>query len=341
MNLEERTPQIRLPWEQSGWLEQVEPWIAQQLAKAGRRATGPLQIVHQRLWSAFISQETDQGLVYFKAPAPAYHHEPGLTEALARWRPDVTVPLLGVELERNWLLSAAAGETLRNMQLGAKLLAYWSEILPLYAELQIEMAEHLPEILGLGTPDRRLAQLPQMYEALLQEARELPVAPEDGLSAEEHARLAALRGRVAELCEQLAGYGLPPTLVHEEVTETNVISDGKQHRFTDWSDCCVGHPFFSMLVTERTLVHWSKWDEAGPELQRVRDAYLEPWAAFGSRAELLEAYGIAYRLSMVNRALSWRMALAGQSAAYRAQFGSSMTSYLQDFLEAMAAAEGG
>jgi hypothetical protein len=38
----------------------------------------------------------------------------------------------------------------------------WLPVLPRYAELQIEMAEHVPELLALGVPDRRL-QSYQVY----------------------------------------------------------------------------------------------------------------------------------------------------------------------------------
>ena len=41
----------------------------------------------------------------------------------------------------------------------------------------------------------------------------------------------------------------------------------------------------------------------------MRDAYLEPFAAYGSRAELLDAFAIAYRLGTIARALWWYRAV--------------------------------
>jgi hypothetical protein len=37
---------------------------------------------------------TSNGIAYFKAPAPDCQYEAALTQALAHWRPDCTVPLL-------------------------------------------------------------------------------------------------------------------------------------------------------------------------------------------------------------------------------------------------------
>ena len=91
---------IQLPWEQPGWLEQATAWIQAQLAERGRHASGPVELLHQRPWSAFARVPTDEGAAYFKAPAPMFKYEAALTQALARWRPDCTVPLLAVDLDR-------------------------------------------------------------------------------------------------------------------------------------------------------------------------------------------------------------------------------------------------
>ena len=328
----------QLPWEQPGWLGPVSDWIHACLVQYGWRANGPLELLHRRPWSAFARQPTDIGPVYFKAPAPAYAYEARLTQALARWRPDCTVPLLGVDFERGWMLSADAGITLRSLTRAPDQLEHWFAILPLYSQLQIEMADHLDELLALGLRDHRPVHLPQQYAELLEDTESLLLGQESGLTADEYRRLCDLRDGVLRLCRQLDGYGLPETLVHEEVHENNVIFGSGRYTFTDWSDCSVAHPFFSMLVTERTLVHWLSLDENGPELQRVRDAYLEPWTTYAPRAELLEALRLAYRLGMVNRALSWHHGLAMLSKEQKAEYADNVPGWLQDFLRAESAA---
>jgi aminoglycoside phosphotransferase (APT) family kinase protein len=153
-----------------------------------------------------------------------------------------------------------------------------------------------------------------------------------GLTHEERGRLRDGHRRFAAQCEELAGYALPETLVHEELHENNVLLGAGRYCFTDWSDSSVGHPFFTMLVTLRAAAHWLQLDQAGPELQRMLDVYLEPWTSFAPRQALSRALDLAYRLAMANRALSWRQALDQLSAADKAAYADSVPGWLQDYL---------
>lgn len=330
--------QTQLPWEQPGWLEEATAWIHNQVAARGLHVVDPVEVLHQRPWSTFARVATDQGPAYFKAPAPAFRYEAALTQALARWRPDCTVPLLAVDLDRGWLLSLDAGVTLRSVSRSADQIEHWLKVLPLYVELQMETAARVSELLVLGVPDRRLSHLPHLYAQLLESRETLRVGREPGLTAEEYGQLRNLRSRFAALCEQLAGYGLPETLAHEEVHENNVLVRDGRYTFTDWSDSSIAHPFFSMLVTLRSVAHWLKLDEDGPEVRQVRDAYLEPWTALATRAELLAALKVAYLLGMVNRALSWHQGTGALPEKHREPYADSVPGWLQDFLNAMMAA---
>lgn len=327
---------MQLPWHRPDWLAQATAWIASQLAAGGLRQTGPVELVHQRPWSTFAQVPTDGCRVYFKAPTPACAFEAALTAALARWRPDCMVPVLAVDVERGWILSADAGVTLRRLGQTPAQVAHWLKLLPIYSELQIELAGRVPELLSFGTPDRRLARLPQQYAQLLEAGESLRVGLEPGLTPDEHRRLRGLQGRFAAQCEQLAAYGLPESMAHEEVHENNVLLGDKGYIFTDWSDCSVSHPFFTMLVTLRGAAHWLKLDEAGPELRAVRDAYLEPWTRFATRDKLGEALDLAYRLGMVNRALSWHHSMGPLAPQDKQEYADSVPGWLQDYLQAEA-----
>ncbi len=162
----------QLPWDQPDWLEQATAWIHAQLAARSVPITGPVEFVHQRPWSAFAQVSTAKGTAYFKAPAPLLTFEAPLTQGLAGWRPDCTAPLLAVDLDRGWMLSADAGITLRSADPSSTQIEHWLKLLPIYAELQIEMAAHMPEMLAFGIPDRRLATFPQLYAQLLEDQGE-------------------------------------------------------------------------------------------------------------------------------------------------------------------------
>jgi 8-oxo-dGTP pyrophosphatase MutT (NUDIX family) len=325
---------IQLPWEQPGWLEQATAWIHAQLATRGWRVTGPVEVLHQRAWATFARVFTDNGTAYFKAPALDSMYEAALTQALARWRPDCTVPLLAVDRDRGWLLSADAGVTLRSASPSADQIGHWLKLLPLYVELQIEMADRVPELLALGMNDRRLAHLPRLYAQLMEATENLRVGLEPGLTPDEYQRLRDLRPQVTAWCEQLAGYGLPETLTHEEVHDGNVLVSGDRYIFTDWSDSSVAHPFFTMLVTIRAAADRLKLAEDGPEMIRLRDVYLEPWTKFETRGKLLAAFELAYRLGMVNRALSWHHGTGSLAKHHKEPYAHCVPSWLQDFLNA-------
>lgn len=291
-----------------------------------------------RAWSAFARVPTTGGTVYFKAASPALRHEPALTQALARRRPDCMLAVLAADPGRGWMLSADAGATLRSLITSPADLGHWHKVLPLYAGVQIELAGHISELLALGTPDRRLAGLPGLFDQLVGDSDSLLVGHPEGLTPEEHQRLRDLRSRVAALCERLTGYGIPETLAHEELHDANIIVGPGRYLFSDWGDSSVAHPFFTVLVTLRSTAHRLKLQEDGPEMTRLRDIYLEPWARFGSRENLLAAVRLAYRLGMVNRALSWRHVLAPLPAQHRGPNADAVAGWMHDFLEAEAKA---
>jgi hypothetical protein len=49
-------------------------------------------------------------------------------------------------------------------------------------------------------------------------------------------------------------------------------------------------------------------------LDRLRDAYLEPWTAFHRHAQLLDVYDDAYRLGALSRLLDWSDLVAASPA---------------------------
>jgi hypothetical protein len=327
---------IHLPWEQADWFEHATAWIQAQLDQHGWQIIAPIVLVHQRPWSSFARVPTDRGAVYFKAPAPMFSYEAALTHVLAQWRPDCTVPVIAIEREQGWILSADAGTTLRQLGQSVEQIAHWLKVLPLYSDLQITLAERLPDLLALGVPDRRLAQLPQRYADLIEATDSLRVGLEAGLTAAEHRRLREGQERFATQCEALAAYNLPQTITHEEIHENNVLLGDGRYIFTDWSDSSASHPFFTMLITLRATAHWLKLDEHGPELRKLRDAYLEPWTTFATRNTLEEALALAYRLAMVNRALSWHHGLGRLSEKDKGPYAGNVPGWLQDFLQAEA-----
>ena len=136
---------------------------------------------------------------------------------------------------------ADGGERLREVVERERRLDRWTDVLPLYGELQLDIAEHADRLVALGTPERGLATLASEYERLIGET--------DGLTPDELARLTDLVPEVAEMCRRLAEVGIPETVQHDDLHDGQVFVRDGGYLFFDWGDSCVSHPFFTMSVT--------------------------------------------------------------------------------------------
>ena len=255
-----------------------------------------------------------------------------LTQALRRWCPDCIVPLLAIDPVQGWMLSPDSGGTLRTLIRTPNQLEHWQHILPLYAGLQRQLSDRLPELLALRVPDRRLAVLPKKYDLLLEDTENLRLGLPEGLTAGEHQRLLQLRPVFAAECRELADAGIPETLTHEEVTEVNVILGNGAYRFVDW-DNGVSHPFFSLLTTLNSIAHWIKPAPEKKQLDQLRELYLENWTDIAKRTELFEAFQISSRFAMVNRSLSYHRTFAPLPLHVKVEY-DGIQGWLKEYLAA-------
>jgi Phosphotransferase enzyme family len=306
-----------LLWEQADWLDEAVGWVEAELARLGLRTAGPVEQPRVRPWSTVLRVPTAQGDVWFKACMPALAHEIAVVQVLSRLRPDCLPALLAADTERGWMLQADAGARLRELQEPGR----WLEILPRYARLQVDAAAAPLELLRAGAPDRRLAALPAAFDDLL--GRRL------GLEHDVLSRLGGKSGRIAEVCVELAALGLPETIQHDDLHSGNVFVHDGRYLFVDWGDACVSHPFLTLHVTMRVLAYELGLPEGAPELDRFRDAYLEPWTAFRRRAELGAALPAADLLGALGRALTWQLVAEEAPPAGRAEYDEAVADRLR------------
>jgi Phosphotransferase enzyme family len=296
-----------LPWSQPGWLDDVIGWI-----DSAAERTGPVEELHKRAWSAMLLVPTFDGPAYFKASAPGLVHEAALTEALARWRPDCTVKLLAVDAGRGWMLMRDSGETMRGVLEREPAVERLEPLFARYAGFQLELVPHRDEFLALGVPDRRLTRLAELAKAL----------PVD-------------EGLVRDLVGTIESYGLPETIVHEEVHAGNVLVRDGELVFVDWADSCFGHPFFGVVVALRSVADRFELAPGARELDRLADAYLEPWTAIAPRKALRALFPAAYRLGMLNRALSWNETVKALDPPLYEEYASFVSAWVDEFEQAV------
>jgi hypothetical protein len=273
---------------------------------------------------------TDAGDCWFKANVPACAHEAAVVSLLARKRPECIPELLAVDLERGWMLMGDGGERLREVIEQERSLGRWLDLLPEYAQLQIDVAGQADELVDQGAPDRRLDTLASQYEQLLEQL--------DGSAESELDRLRRLVPRVREMCDELAGYELPETIQHDDLHDGQVFVRDGRYLFFDWADSCVSHPFFSMAVTLEGQLAWGLDDVEGSEdIAPFRDAYLQPFTRYASLASLQEAHVIALRLGWICRALNWHRIASALEPPDRAERLQGVELRLQLFLRGLPA----
>jgi hypothetical protein len=303
---------------------QAQGWIAAALADYRLVQTGLLERVKQRPWATVLRARTSSGDVYFKANAPGGRHEPALSEELAREWPDRVPSPLATDPERGWMLTLDHGRRLCDVVPKDRLLATWEELLPRYAEIQLASAGAPERWLTLGVPDRRLEALPAATEALLRESADL--------TDSERSRMLLLLPDLKASCRELAALPAATALEHGDLHGANVLVGRGGRWFFDWADASVSHPFFTLLVTCNMVIDDLDSEAGRRATARLRDAYLEPWAALAPASALRPLFSRALWVAHVGRALDWQHMLAGADDSGRAEWSPHIATWLRRWL---------
>jgi hypothetical protein len=294
----------------------AEDWVRTLVEPAGA-----IETARERPWSTVLRVPLANGVAWFKSCAPVQAFEPRMTaELFARW-PDRVPEVLGHDEERAWLLLADAGKPIA---VSGNPPEAWLAVLPLYAELQRDEAEHTHDHVAHGVPDLRVATLPARYEELLRS--DLP------LERDEVGRLREFTARFAEMCNELAGHGVPETVQHDDLHMGNVYAQGAKLRVLDWGDSSISHPFASLVVTFRFLEENNRLPPTDPWFARLRDAYLEPWGN-----DLADAFALAVRIGAFAHTIAWARQRDAMAEEARAEFDKWFSVVLRRAIARMAA----
>jgi len=322
---------ISLPWQQADWQAEVHAWIRSALDKNNLQLTGEIEQPHIRQWSTVMTVPTDDGVLFFKASNSLFAYETALTDYLARFRPEIFPELLAVDIKRHWMLMRDAGTPLRHFIRTEKSIERWKDILPLYVNLQKDIAERVTHLLALGVMDRRITKLPEMFEDLIADESAMLLDQEDSLTSEEYARLKNYGSEFARMCEKLASFGIPETIHHDDFHDGNIFILNEKVTFTDWGESAVTHPFFTLVVMMRGVDN-SIGTDFSPESEQVRDMYLQHWTSYAPMDELRSIAKLAQRIGYVNRALTWKMSLDDMPEELKSEYAIAVPSYLKDFI---------
>jgi len=278
--------------------------MEEQLAARGTPCVGPVSQVKTWGISCVLRAHTTAGDVYFKAASTRalFADEPALTAALAALYP-AHVPLpLNIDHARGWMLLADFGPTL-DATAGRDDPAARADWLGAFGQLQRASAGRVDAFLRLGCQDRRLHRLAAQVDPLLGDTAAL--ASLDGV---EVARLRALGPRLRAMCGALAGYGVPQTLVHGDLHSGNIAVREGAYLYFDWTDGCVAHPFFDLLIVRYEAEQAARGDGKNEEWADLLEGYLASWTAYEPLERLREAWTLAEPLGHLHQAISyWRI----------------------------------
>ena len=278
-------------------------WIDERLAEAGLERTGEPEEHSMRPWASVLRVPTSGGPVWLKATGPQARFEVGLYELLERVTPSAVLTPLGISVARGWFLLPDGGPSFGDRLEGAALVEAIAGALPVYARLQRDLSAHTDELLALGVSDMRPEVMPARFEEAAEVVRAYVERRGDESEGEQLDQVIRMRETVAGWCERLAGGAVPPSLDHNDLHAWNILGEGTDVRFYDWGDAVVAHPFASMLA-----LGWVPMSDSARE--RLRDAYLGPFADLAPHGELVEELELACRVGKVARAMTWHRSVS-------------------------------
>jgi hypothetical protein len=325
----------KLRWEDPAWRADAEAWIQSQADRHNIKITGPIEQPHMYAWSTVLRVPTSEGTLFFKATALETIYEAALTQKLAQWNPDRLPDFVAVDTSRGWMLMRDGGEALRASIRPTKNIEPWRPVIKLFSEMQLNTADHIDELLDLGVPDWRLARLPALYDQLLADKDAIRVDQPKGLTSEEFNLVQSMAPRFAQICDELAAFGIPETVNHGDFHDGNVlVKDGRVTLF-DWGDGNISHPFVSLRTFFVSIEISLELEDYSftPEMGSLLDVYLGPWTKFGSKEQLMRAYFLSRCVASIAKALGWHQTISPLEVELREEYAHIVPELFREFVE--------
>jgi hypothetical protein len=229
----------------------------------------------------------DDGTVYWlKATGAPNVHEMAITSRLSELCPEFLPTLVAIRSEWNAWVTEDAGEAL-SLPADDRLFA---DVVRRFGSLQIRSIDAADLLLADGAFDHRAPALLREVDqviAFLIEAMERQTSTK-ALPLKRD-RLEELGSILVDALRELECLGVPDTLLHSDLNLGNILYDGKQCVFTDWSEAAIGNPF--LAVDRLRLLNTESASECGRTYRAV-------WNEFVGEAAARRALGLAPLLSI-------------------------------------------
>jgi hypothetical protein len=269
-----------VPWLQTAWLPEAEAWMCEQLDAQGITVGSRPEPVTSRFVGRVLRVETSLGPVYFKAVSRVFCREVAIATELSGWQPQHIPAPLAADPDRGWMLT---GEVRGPMLTEVADLDVWEEAVRVYARLQRASVSAIANGSMPSLFDWRPESLPAGIDRMMGEIEWLQTGYDDPLTDGELEALRQGTAQFRDMCLQVAGFGVPAALEHQDLHPGNVrIVDGTPV-YLDWAWSCVTHPFLSLSL----FIPRERVPGALPSVrERLLATYLDEWGEYGTPSDL-------------------------------------------------------
>ncbi|MBX9770700.1 MAG: phosphotransferase [Candidatus Obscuribacterales bacterium] len=268
-----------VPWSSPDWAAKAISWMKECVKATGASIiSGPTQV---RAWaiSSVWMVETSAGKLWFKAVPDFFAHAPNLEKYLSEHFAKNLIDIVAIETNEHWMLSKEwAGENPTTIE-------QWAQILKVVMDIQMNCTDRLDELLSFGCKDRRLANLPVLLNPVFDDLMNESMFDIYGINGAEAEELSRRLEQLPSLCQELAAFKIPETLIHGDLWGNNIIVrdhvSGKSPVIFDWTDASITHPFIDIY-----LLLTSEPDVAKRPL--IRETFVSVWSENYSK-DIVEA----------------------------------------------------
>jgi hypothetical protein len=237
---------LRSQWHRPGWYRSVAAELHVRLRELSMSAIGPaVQRRHTSLTGLLEIPLHDSSL-WLKAVPPIFGHESGVIRWIGRHFsshvPEVVADGRGWWLSRRFPEAAHEPPTEPYVQL--------------LARMQIASIGRADELKAIGCPIRSPNGLVASMEQLS--------ARNDLLDAGTRKALSASLRQLDRVVRELDALDIPPTLIHGDAHQGNVLVTSRGWFLFDWTDSCISNPVIDLAVAVRGLstVQRARWTRA-------------------------------------------------------------------------------
>jgi hypothetical protein len=308
-------------WSSPSWRAKALAWIDDALAGTGLKRSGEPEQPHLRPWATVLKVPTANGPVWFKAAAPATAFEVRLYELLAALDSTAILTPIATDPDRGWMILPDGGTPLGARLEGEALLDGLEAALPRYAELQRQLAPQAGTLVAFGLADMRPAMMSQRLDEALSTVAPLLESIGTEKDRDDFAILRRREPVIRDWCRALLDLPGGASIDHNDLHPWNILAGpsgrAAEARFYDWGDSVVSHPFASLLVALGSVRDWVlKSGPEDPRIDRLRDAYLEPFGDLAPHKVLVETVETACRVGKIARVLTWHRAVQAMKGGH-------------------------